>query len=284
MPASVPDRRRDRREAGYNLVMLVVAVTVLNILLAAALPMWSTAIQREKEEELIFRGLQYADAIRLFKAKFSRPPTRLEELIEAEPRTIRQLWKDPMTEDGKWALIFEGQGQGQPLTPQPEGRDGGGGGGLRGRSQMDPDEEELGGEEGQAEEENQPTFGPRSGEKVATGPLRGVHSRSKKESIMLWNGRQRYDEWHFTDDLLSLSPQRPAIAPGIGNPGAPPPMLLSPRWIGRPLPKYLAQGGTMPRDGSGPGGMTGPDGRPNKPGFRPAPGSGSRRRPSEDGD
>jgi type II secretory pathway pseudopilin PulG len=283
MPGAVPPLRRDRREAGYNLVMLIVAVTVLNILLAASLPLWSTAIQREKEEELIFRGLQYADAIRIFKQKFSRPPTRLEELIEAEPRTIRQLWKDPMTEDGKWALIFENQGQGQPLTPQPEGR---GGGGQRGRRQVEPDEEELDGSE-EGGEESQPTFGPRSGEKVAVGPLRGVHSRSHKESIMLWNGRQRYDEWHFTDDLLSLNPQRQAIAPGIGNPGAPPPAPLSPRWIGRPLPKYLAQGGMMPQDGSGPGGMRGmsdSDGRPNKPGFRPAPGSGSRRRPSEDDD
>ncbi|MEM7351331.1 MAG: hypothetical protein AAF657_11025, partial [Acidobacteriota bacterium] len=54
-----------RQSAGYNLVVLAVAVTVLNIVAAKALPMWSTMIQRAKEEELIFRGLQYAEAIRV---------------------------------------------------------------------------------------------------------------------------------------------------------------------------------------------------------------------------
>ena len=51
--------------AGYNIVILAVAITVLNILVAKALPLWSHVIQREKEEELIFRGLQYAEAIRI---------------------------------------------------------------------------------------------------------------------------------------------------------------------------------------------------------------------------
>jgi hypothetical protein len=32
----------------------------MNIMVAAAIPLWRTAIRREKEEELIFRGFQYA--------------------------------------------------------------------------------------------------------------------------------------------------------------------------------------------------------------------------------
>ena len=36
-------RRGSKREAGYNLVILVVAITVMNILVAAALPLWSSA-------------------------------------------------------------------------------------------------------------------------------------------------------------------------------------------------------------------------------------------------
>ena len=55
-------------EAGYNMVILVIAITVLNIVVAAMLPLWSTQIQREKEEELVFRGFQYAEAIRVFHA------------------------------------------------------------------------------------------------------------------------------------------------------------------------------------------------------------------------
>ena len=45
--------------------MLMVLVTALNVLVAAALPAWTAMEQREKEEELIFRGLQYAEAIRV---------------------------------------------------------------------------------------------------------------------------------------------------------------------------------------------------------------------------
>ena len=45
-----------RGAAGYSLVMVIMAVTVLNIMLAAALPKWSEMIKRDKEEELISRG------------------------------------------------------------------------------------------------------------------------------------------------------------------------------------------------------------------------------------
>ena len=75
----------------------------------------TTQIRREKEEELIFRGLQYAEAIRIFQIRFQRLPTTLKELRDVTPRSIRQLWKDPMTEDGEFAPIY--QGQGTPLQP-----------------------------------------------------------------------------------------------------------------------------------------------------------------------
>jgi type II secretory pathway pseudopilin PulG len=92
MPASFPDRGA---EAGYNLVILLVAVTVLNVLVAAMLPLWSTAIRREKEEELIFRGFQYAEAIRVYRMRHGgNYPIKLEQLIETKPRCIRQLWKE----------------------------------------------------------------------------------------------------------------------------------------------------------------------------------------------
>ena len=56
-----------RSEAGYNLVILMMSLMVLNILIAAALPKWSHVIRREREEELISRGWQYVEAIRIFR-------------------------------------------------------------------------------------------------------------------------------------------------------------------------------------------------------------------------
>jgi len=91
--------------AGYTLIILLFALTVLIIGLLVAVPVWQTQIQREKEEELIFRGKQYVEAIRLFQMK--KPgsfPKTMDELIEE--RCLRRLYTDPMTKDGEWNIIL----------------------------------------------------------------------------------------------------------------------------------------------------------------------------------
>jgi type II secretory pathway pseudopilin PulG len=218
-----------RGERGYNLVILVVALAVLNILLAAALPAWSTAIRREKEEELIFRGLQYAEAIRRFKFLFGAAPTRLEDLLKSEPRCIRQLWKDPMTEDGKWMLIFEGQGV--PLEGNLEGDEGqqqGGGAGFnpQGGGGLDIPTEGL----------------PGQGEVVAVGPIKGVRSRSSETSILKFTEQERYDRWYFTTDLLVGGGRvvQAGAGAGVPNVGGGVGIVLSTRWVGRPWPRELS--------------------------------------------
>lgn len=242
---------RTSRQAGYNLVILMVLVTLLNIAVAASLPAWSAVIRRDKEEELVFRGLQYAEAIRVFQTRFQRPPIRLEELIEVEPRSIRRLWKDPLTEDGKWVLIpLQGPpgpqvqpGQQPPLddvgrVKDPENPDG------------DPEGEPQGEDDGFG-------FGPKKGEEVQIGPFKGVHSRSRKTSFLVFNGRDRYDEWHFTVELLTGAPQQKFAG---GDPSAPPPGApgvgggqpqMSARWIGRPFPTFLQPNmdSGLPQDG-----------------------------------
>ena len=246
-------------EAGYNLVILMVTLTLLNILLALALPKWSHVIRREKEEELISRGFQYAEAIRVYKARFGSEPVRLEDLIKVEPRSIRKLWKYPMTEDGRWVLIPVGQGPGgQPLTPQQTGPDGQP---LPGGEPQDPDGRP---QEPDDDEEIDPDTG--IGQKKGiqqVGPFTGVHSRSSKESILVFNGRTRYDEWHFTVEILQagtggLGPGVVGGDPGRGMVGNADPTRVpntSTRWIGRPLPAFLAPPqGQMPQDGQMPGG------------------------------
>ena len=230
-----------RGEAGYNLVILMVAVTVLNIMVAAALPLWSTPIKREKEEELVFRGLQYAEAIRVFQQRFGRYPVRLEELIEVKPRSIRQLWKDPMTENGKWELVFAGptpnQDPNQPppdpnLPPPPPG------------DSLSPD------------------LNAGEGETVTIGPIIGVRTRSTEESLMTWNGRQRYDQMHFRADMLMMGANRAGFGEQTGPPN------LSSRWIGRPLrPGFTGGVPGLPA----PGGLGGPSGGPGGPPGGPPP-------------
>ncbi|HVG07173.1 MAG TPA: hypothetical protein VNM67_05665 [Thermoanaerobaculia bacterium] len=254
-------------EAGYNLVILMVTLTLLNIALAIALPKWSHVIRREREEELISRGFQYAEAIRIYQNRFQQLPMRLEDLVEREPRSIRKLWKDPMTEDGRWVLIPPG-GQGQPLTPPgPDGQPlpGSGQGDSNGGPQEPDDDLEIDPDTG---------IGQKKGTQQV-GPFTGVRSRSSKESILIFNGRTRYDEWQFTLEMiqgLMVNPNGIGGDPTRGNvAGGDPTRLpnLSTRWLGRPLPAFLTPPGSqMPQDGQMPDGRT-PN--PRTPNPKPNP-------------
>jgi type II secretory pathway pseudopilin PulG len=258
------------RQRGYNLVMLIMAITVLNIMVAVSLPMWSEVIQRDREEELISRGFQYAEAIRVFFARFQRQPVRLEELVEVKPRCIRRLWKDPIT-DGRFVPIHPDQPQpGGGMQPQPQGQDGE-------QPQPDPGQENP-------EGPDPGSFNPGSTPKgpVSVGPIIGVRSSSTKKSFLVFTGKEHYNEWRFTVEFLmqgrpsndgtSQQPpqgiQQPVLAPGAG-------MNLSVRWLGRPLPAFLQPpqgslpGDQQPKPGSGlnPGG--GKDPAPNPAGKLP---------------
>ncbi|HEY0558214.1 MAG TPA: type II secretion system protein [Thermoanaerobaculia bacterium] len=244
-------------ESGYNMVMLIVAVTILNIMVAAVLPLMSTDIQRQKEEELVFRGFQYAEAIRLFHGRFQRYPVKLEELLEMKPRCIRQLWKDPMTKDGKWGLIF----QGGVTTPPPQNSTGsadpppaGPSLGVQNLSGQTAGGQTPGGQEPDGTEGGLNT--PKNGEVVATGPIIGVYSKSKKASHLILYGREHYNEWQFTENLLTGAV--PSAGPQPRGGGR---LAFSTRWLGRPMQfvdQAQPQDGTMPgQTGTGVGGQPG---------------------------
>lgn len=241
-------RKHRRSEAGYNLVILMMALTVTNIFIAAAMPKWSHVIRREREEELISRGWQYAEAIRIFQNRFQRLPVRLDELTEVEPRSIRKLWKDPMTEGGRWVLIPPGTGPN--LTPPPQGPDGR-------DDQQGPDDGTDAGEE----VPDNTGIGEKGGTTQA-GPFIGVHSRSTKESILIFNGHDRYDQWQFTVEMLTQGGSGGNRMPpegAAGNPAQGMGLQLSTKWLGRPLPRFLQPEGVQ--DGGVPGGL---GGRPNQ--------------------
>lgn len=164
------------REAGYNLVVVVMLITVMSVLVTAALPLWSSQIRRDREEELLSRGLQYAEAIRVFQRRFGRLPVRLEELVEVEPRSIRRLWEDPMTGKADWVRIFEGVPPGGlPIDPQT------------GQPIPDPDGDGVPGE----------------GETTYVGPIRGVRSRVAEEGFKTFLDQTLYSQWEFRSDIFS---------------------------------------------------------------------------------
>ena len=96
-------------------------------MLGVALPVWRTAVQREREAELVFRGEQYANAIAIFQRRTGGYPPSLDVLEKT--RAIRKLYKDPMT-GGDFQPVFVGQMiGGAPVAPGQQGP----GAGQRGR-------------------------------------------------------------------------------------------------------------------------------------------------------
>jgi type II secretory pathway pseudopilin PulG len=246
--ANVWVRRRRRgvaAEAGFSMVLLIMTITVLGIMLGAALPRWSEVIQRDKEEELIARGWQYVEAIRVFQKRFQRFPTTLDEMIKVKPRCIRQLWKDPMTPDGQFVPIF--QGQGSQLTPIP----GLGQPGLGTTPGQPPP--------GTGLNPGQPNPPPGNGldpnnPQIAAGPIIGVHSRSTQKSLLVFYGHEHYNEWEFRIELLTRPPPSLAQA-GIPSAG----LALSTRWLGRPMENFAPTGsGLQPSALTPPGGLGSP--------------------------
>lgn len=196
--------RPGRGRGGYTLVALLVGMTVASILIAAVLPLASAQAQREREAELIFRGLQYAEGIRVFRRRFGRYPNALKELAELKPRSVRRLWKDPMTKDGEFAVIS--------LEGTPVATPGGTGPGPKPTPRPTPTPS--------------PFRSPGPGDGGTTGPVLGVRSRSTEKGYRLWEGRELYSEWRFTEASLATqgaagSQQDMGPGPGIGGGGNP---------------------------------------------------------------
>jgi type II secretory pathway pseudopilin PulG len=112
-------QRRSSSDAGHAAAALLVAVSAAGIVLGAALPVWRHAAQREKEAELVFRGEQYARAIRLYsrQARGALPPG-IDILVHR--RFLRKRYADPMVADGRFVPILSGQGVAGVTSRSPE--------------------------------------------------------------------------------------------------------------------------------------------------------------------
>lgn len=204
---------QERDEAGYAMAALLTMIAVMSILLAAALPVWRHEIRREKEAELVFRGEQYVHAIGLFQRRFSTYPPNVDILVQQ--KFLRKKYPDPIT--GKdFRPIYVGQlGQEQP--------------GQSPGSRVQP-----------------PAVRPGQPQPAGVGGLVGVASTSQDDSIRIYKGRTKYNQWEFTYAGATLRPGQPG---GQGRPGLP--------------------GGREQRPGSGPG--------IRRPGIGPGEGGGMRR-------
>jgi type II secretory pathway pseudopilin PulG len=176
---------------------LLAGAAVIVIGLAAAVPSWRYVMKNEREEELIFRGGQIADAIQRYQKKNGGAlPPSLEVLVKG--RFLRKPFKDPMTAKGEWRLIRQGETIGVG-APRP---------GAPGTTRPTP----------------RPGTRPAGAPGQTLGGFVGVVSASQEKSLRLFNGRQRYDEWTFVAGQPRVVGKMPLV-PGprpSGSPSLPP--------------------------------------------------------------
>jgi type II secretory pathway pseudopilin PulG len=244
-------RRERTRQGGYILLMLMLFITLLAIGATAVAPTLAFQVKRDREEEMIHRGVQYSRAIRRYVKKFGRYPMRLEELESANNlRFLRKRYKDPITgEDFKLLHLGEVQlmaGAGGAgiigatrMANNPAGVPTLGGAatpkgitrGLSGPS--GPGTQETSGEDTTLAEGG-PDSNQGSGDKLSSqvfggGPIVGVVSTSKEKTIREFSKKDHYNQWQFIYDPsmdrggLLNTPAQPQLQLG-GNyqrPGAP---------------------------------------------------------------
>ncbi|MGZ5513771.1 MAG: hypothetical protein ACXW2O_01495 [Candidatus Aminicenantales bacterium] len=179
------------RRPGYALIILMMAVFVLSLGALIALPLWQTELQRDKEEELIFRGKQYAEAVRIFVQKNpGRFPTSLKDLLDK--KCIRRLYKDPFGPDGQWNVILASTGASTSSSASPAMDESGG---------TSPGM--MGG--GQAVQEV--LVAPERVLPAIKNPrVLGVVSSSKSKSIKIYNDQESHDKWLF---FFGQDPKKP---------------------------------------------------------------------------
>lgn len=212
---------------------MMMVLTLLLISLTVALPDIYTAGQRAREEELIFRGNEYARAILLYHRQFNKFPQTVDDLLKRTNgyRFLRHPYPDPMTRSGKWRFIHANAAgvvfDSKTLTPPPQ-KTGQGATNTGNTSTDQANAPGLANLTGQASSSEQagPTTGQSqqetgsAGNEVKGAFIVGVASTSTHKSIRVWNSKERYDLWEFLGIVTTAAPAGSTPAPsGTTSPG-----------------------------------------------------------------
>jgi type II secretory pathway pseudopilin PulG len=200
--------RARSKESGYVLLALLLTMTLMLIALSVEAPRIAQQIKRDKEEEMIHRGKDYATAVKRFVHKNGgRYPASVEQLENTNHiRFLRKKYVDPMTGESDWKMVHVGEAEIKIPAPNP-GLSGGGGQnpGLFGSGGPNTG---AGGQGAGAGSQNNSAL-PNTlntnplgnGQTLGGGQIIGVASVSKKQGIKEFNDKDEYDQWYFVYDL-----------------------------------------------------------------------------------
>src|SRR5882672_5480242 len=209
----IKTNRRHRRQSGYVLLAVLLAMTLMLIVLTIEAPRIAQQIKREREEELVHRGKDYATAIKRFVHKNGgQYPLSVEQLENTNHvRFLRKKYKDPMTGESDWKMVHAGEAEIKIPTPNP-GLNNGSPTGQSSTLSSTPvvpsnNQTSGGGTNSAVGTPNTNTSGTLTtsnignGQTVGGGQIIGVASVNKKQSIKEFNEKDHYDEWYFVYDL-----------------------------------------------------------------------------------
>src|ERR1700704_673600 len=124
----IKTNRHHSKQSGYVLLAVLLAMTLMLIVLTIEAPRIAQQIKREKEEELVHRGKDYATAVKRFVHKNGgQYPTSIEQLENTNHvRFLRKKYIDPMTRESDWKMVHVGEAQVNIPVPKPGGISGSG--------------------------------------------------------------------------------------------------------------------------------------------------------------
>src|SRR5438093_539144 len=107
---------RDSRGVTYLFVML--AVVLMGISATVAAKQWKTVMQREREAELLTRGIEIQNALAVYSGQQKKGrvvpgevyPLTLEELTKQPLPALRKAYKDPLT-GNDWEYVRDPAGR-----------------------------------------------------------------------------------------------------------------------------------------------------------------------------
>ena len=98
--------RRRLRDSGHLLLAILLMMAMMVIAATYEAPRMVQQLKRDREEEMIHRGTEYARAIKKYYKKMGSYPSTIEQLENTNNiRFLRKRYKDPLTKDGKWTLL-----------------------------------------------------------------------------------------------------------------------------------------------------------------------------------
>jgi len=106
-------------DKGFTYPAVLALIIIVSVSLMVVQKQWSTIVKREKEKELFFRADQIVNAIESFyldASKGSQQYPRSFKILLKDNRVpglkrhLRKIYKDPMTGNGDWGIIYDGKG------------------------------------------------------------------------------------------------------------------------------------------------------------------------------